>query len=156
MHKKIIEKSFSISLKIRLLRAWQSTITAADNEFSERELITLELIDVFSQIAITEKKLSIIFGLSPSSVNDIVNRLTECSLLAKETDDKDITRGRALRLTKKGKEQLKKYKEAGAARYAYLFALVNDDEWSVLEKLLDKMDQAITDAIKKNVFDIWS
>lgn len=156
MQKDAIEKLFSIALKVRLFREWQASKTASEKEFSERELITLELIEAFPKIDITEKKLSIIFGLSPSSINDIIKRLTESGLLEKEADEEDITRGRALHLTKKGTEQLKKFKVSGAARYAYLFSLINDDEWDSLGKLLDKVDDSTTDAIKKNIFDIWA
>ncbi len=154
--KDAIEKLFSISLKIRIFREWQTAKTASDKEFSEREIITLELINVFDKIAITEKKLSMIFGLTPSSVTDIAKRLISYGLIEKEVDEKDVTRGKALRITKKGKEQIKQFKIAGTARYAYLFTKIKDEEVNLLFNLLTSIDEAATDAIKKNIFDIWS
>src|SRR5206468_7650130 len=91
----VLKLLFSISLKARILREWQKANRAQDAQFSERELLTLELVNDFGPI--TEKGLCKIFGLSFSSVSDLLKKLRQAGFI------EDKARGKPLRLTEKGK-----------------------------------------------------
>jgi len=155
MQEKTLKKLFSISLKARILRTWQSANTAGDKELSEKEILLLELIEAFPGIAITEQKISKIFAISPSSVNDLVKKLIALDLLQKKTEG-GITRGKEVTITDRGRDALGKINESGAARFSFMFSQIDNKEWEIIEKLLIKIDAATTDAIKKNIFDIWA
>ena len=149
----ILEKLFSISLKARILRTWQKASRADEQEFSELELFALELVSDFGPI--TEKGLCKIFGLSFSSVSDIVKKLRDKSLI--ECADKN--RGKPLTLTKEGKTKLEEIKRSSATRFSYLFEspdTLTEEEWRVLMKLLEKMDKNAERHIQRFIFDRYS
>ena len=154
MRQDALEKLFSVSLKARILRAWQSATSAGESTLSEREVLTLELIEAFPDISVTEKKLSRVFAISASSVCDMAKRLEARGFLKREIGEDEIARGKPLRLTEAGKEQLEGFRKSGAARFSYLFSSIEADDWDLIVRLLEKVDQSATDAIRRNIFDI--
>src|ERR1039457_2593948 len=92
----VLEQIFSISLKVRILKAWEKSSHAETQEYSERDLLTLELIHDFTPI--TEKTLSKIFGVPFSSLSDSVERLEKLELIAPSEEG----RGKPLVLPKEG------------------------------------------------------
>ena len=140
---------FSISLKTRILREWQKANRAQDQEFSERELLSLELISDFGPI--TEKGLCKIFGISFSSVGDIVKKLTEVGLV-----EADRGRGQPIELTKHGKERLEELKEASAVRFGYLFEGLTDKEAELFQKIMEKVEKNADRCVQQFVFDRYT
>lgn len=156
MKKKNLEKMVAIALKARVLREHQRASSSFSEDCSPREVLALELISGFSAEGVTEKTLSRIFGLSPSSVSDLIRHLTECKLVEKETGEDAITRGRPLKLTAKGETQLKAIKASDAARFAFLlskFDGYSDEEKRIVNKFLDDVHDAATTAVNERIFD---
>ena len=129
-----LEKLFSISLKARILREWQKATRLQDQDFSERELLTLEIIA--SLAPITEKGLCKIFGLSFSSVSELTKKLEDAGFV--ETGK---VRGQPLALTGKGKEKLQELKKTSANRFEYLFDGFTDPMWDQLLALFNKVEE---------------
>ncbi|MFZ2643689.1 MAG: hypothetical protein WA117_22045 [Verrucomicrobiia bacterium] len=150
MKKDILNSMLSIALKVKILREWQESNCAKDHEFSERQQLALELIKDFAPI--TEKSLCKIFGLSFSSINDIVKRLAEMRLI----DTSDKTRGKPLILTELGVAKLAKLKEASITRFGYLLDSMTEEEWIPLRKILEKIDKNAERTIQQMVFDRYS
>ena len=146
----LVAAAFSISLKARILREWQKTTRAEDQEFSERDLLTLELINDFSPI--TEKGLCKVLGIAFSSASDVVKRLIELGLV----DSSDKSRGTPLALTAAGKEKLTRIKATSATRFAYLFENLNKRDIAMLEKVLKKIDNSAGETIQRLVFDRYA
>jgi DNA-binding MarR family transcriptional regulator len=143
----VLEKLFSISLKARILREWQKASRIQDQEFSERELLTLEIIE--SLAPITEKALCKIFGLSFSSVAELTKKLSDAGLI----DTAAKARGKALALTKKGEQTLRTLKKISASRFEYLFDSFSDDEWDRLLRLFQKVEKNVENYVQRLVFD---
>src|SRR5882672_5108333 len=133
----VLKTLFSVQLRTRILREWQKANRAQDQEFSERELLTLELVEGFGPI--TEKGLCKIFGLSFSSISDIIKKLGEADLL----DKSEKARGKPLALTKKGQQTLEDLKKVSAKRFEYLFESFSDEEWKDLMRLFDKVQKNV-------------
>jgi DNA-binding MarR family transcriptional regulator len=146
MNNEALKRIFSISLRARILRSWQSSNQARDQAFSEREMLAMELINDYPPI--TEKSLTKIFGLSFSSASDILKRLKELDIV----DIREKGRGKPLALTEQGKERLESIKALSSARYAYLFETVTEDEWKILLKVFKKMEDNVEQHIQKFVF----
>jgi DNA-binding MarR family transcriptional regulator len=146
MRDEALQRIFSITLRVRILRAWQAANQARDQAFSERELLAMELINDYPPI--TEKSLTKIFGLSFSSVADILKKLREMEVI--EPPEKG--RGKPLALTKQGKERLESLKTISSARYAYLFESVTDKEWDFLLAIFKKMEDSVENHIQRLVF----
>ncbi|MCW5552133.1 MAG: hypothetical protein KIS67_08190 [Verrucomicrobiae bacterium] len=140
---------FSISLKTRILREWQKANRAQDQEFSERELLTLELISDFGPI--TEKGLCKIFGISFSSVGDIVKKLTQANLV-----EADRGRGQPLELTKHGKQRLEQIKEVSAVRFGYLLEGLTEKEQEAFLGIMAKVDKNAEQYVQRLVFDRYT
>ena len=147
MNNKLLEKIFSISLKARILREWQKSNRADDQQFTERELLTLELISDFAPI--TEKALAKIFGLAFSSVSDLVRGLKELDFI----DSSDKIRGQPLALTPKGRAALEKLKQVSATRFTYLMESLDESDLQALMRVFDKMDRNAGATVQKFVFD---
>jgi DNA-binding MarR family transcriptional regulator len=111
----------------------------------------MELIQGFPPI--TRKSIGIIFGMSPSSVSDMVRELTTAGLVGEEkmTGGGDA-REKPLVLTEHGAEYLMAMKEREAVRYKYLFDGVGPDEWEGLAELLDKIDAAARKQVDEMIF----
>ncbi len=146
MKSEFLSRLVSISLRTRLFREWQKAHQLGDPPFSERELLTLEVVNDFKNI--TEKDIGRLFGLSPSSVNDLVSRLVEEKILTKP----EGTRGKPLSLTKTGQQQLSKMKQANAKRLEYLFDSFSDQDWETIMPLLEKIGHAAQRHIETEVF----
>ncbi len=150
MNAKLLETIFSISLKARILREWQKSNRAEEQEFNERDLLSLELINDFGPI--TEKGLSKVFGLQFSSISDIVNRLTEKGLVEKQSG----TRGKPLTLTETGRRRLTKLKQDSGVRLGYLFSTLNEVDEKSLLSVFSKIDKAAAKHVNELVFDRYS
>lgn len=145
MKAEILEKLFSISLKTRILRVWQKSNSAHDQEFSERELLTLELINDFTPI--TEKGLCKIFGIPFSSLSEMIKKLSDMGLIKSER-----ARGKPLALTHKGVELLKSLKQRSAIRFGYLFESFSDQDCEQLVNLFNKIDKNAERCVQQFVF----
>ena len=145
MNNEFSQVLFSISLKTRILRAWQKSNSAQDQDFSERDLLTLELIADFAPI--TEKGLCKIFGLSFSSVNDIVKKFVNLGLVKDEKE-----RGETLVLTESGKKRLAALKQASATRFNFLFEGLDEKEERELHKIFQKIDKNVERNVQQLVF----
>ena len=150
MNAKLLETIFSISLKARILREWQKSNRAEDQEFQERDLLCLELINDFGPI--TEKGLCKVFGLQFSSISDIVNRLTEKGFIEKQGG----TRGKPLALTETGRKRLTKLKQDSAVRLGYLFSTLEKQDEDSLISVFNKIDKAAAKHVNELVFDRYS
>ena len=142
----VLEQIFSISLKVRILKAWEKSSHAETQEYSERDLLTLELIHDFTPI--TEKTLSKIFGVPFSSVSDIVERLEKLELIAPSEEG----RGKPLVLTKEGELRLEKLKQNSAVRLNFLFESLPEEDWKTLSRIYEKIDQNAAQAVQSQVF----
>lgn len=140
-----LNRLVSISLSARLFREWQKASQLGNPPFSERELLTLEACNDFP---FTEKDLARLFGLSPSSVNDLVSSLVGEKLLTKP----EGSRGKPLTLTKAGLQQLAKMKQAAGRRMEYLFDSLSPDELNSLVPMLDKIGANARRFIETEVF----
>jgi len=151
MKNELVEKLFSISLKARILREWQKANRAQDQEFSERELLTLELINDFAPI--TEKGLCKIFGLSFSSVSDLIKNLAEKGVI----DTSEKMRGKPLALTDSGLQTLERLKQMSAARLIYLFesqeSSVTEQEAEIMLNIFKKIEKNAERHVQQLVFD---
>ena len=110
----------------------------------------MELISDFAPI--TEKGLCKIFGLSFSSVSDLIKRLDKKGIL----DVSEKTRGMPLELTAQGKNVLGKLKETSSARFDYLFQVLTPEEEEVLGDILKRIDTSAEKTIQQLVFDRYS
>jgi DNA-binding MarR family transcriptional regulator len=142
-----LEKLFSISLRTRILREWQKASRIQDQEYSERELLTLEIIESLDPI--TEKALCKIFGLSFSSVAELTKKLTDAGLI----DAEGKARGKPLVLTKKGEQTLHNIKKISASRFEYLFESFSDEEWERLLRVFQKVEKNVDNYVQRLVFD---
>ncbi len=159
MKKKILEKIVTLSLKARVLREHQRAGASSTEDCSPREVLVLELISGFEKEGVTERTLSRIFGLSPSSVSDLIKRLIERKYVEKETGEDEITRGRPLKLTGPGEDQLKAVKASDAARFAFLLSTFDGyskDEKDAVNKFLDDVNEAATTAVHERIFDKYT
>ena len=138
----------SLSLKSRILREWQKTTRIRDDDFSEREILTLELIRDYPPI--TEKSLTKFFGLSFSSVASIVNHLRQLGVI--EAAQK--ARGKPLVLTKAGTARLNELRESSAARYSYLVDKMSTEEIQKLIDLYETMDRNAERHVQKLMFGV--
>ena len=150
MNKTLLSAIFSISMKARILREWQKSTRAEDQDFSERDLLILELINDFSPI--TEKGLSKVLGVAFSSVSDIVKRLSELGLI----DTSEKSRGSPLALTASGKDKLARIKAISATRFEYLFENLSEQDIDKLENILKKIDKSAEETIQRLVFDRYT
>jgi len=150
----VLEKVYGISLKTRILGEWAKIHTAATYLCSERQLFTLELIRGFPPI--TRKSLGIIFGLSPSSVSDMVKKLIDDRLVdpavAGDGNEHRDGREKPLALTPKGVEYLEDAKRAASVRFRYLFEGADLKRWQELLVLLDAIDGAARRQVERTVF----
>ena len=148
MKAEFLERLVSISLRARLLRAhYDATkLDSGEAPFSEREILTMEALHELKNI--TEKSLCQLFGLSPSSVSDLVSRLVELKLLTKP----EKTRGKPLSLTKTGQQQLQKLRQTSAQRFEYLFEGFSDKDWEIYLPMVEKVGENAQRYLKKELF----
>ncbi|MBN2584691.1 MAG: winged helix-turn-helix transcriptional regulator [Planctomycetes bacterium] len=147
----VVTKVYGIGLKARMLLEWVKIHRPSRDEYSSRQMFTMELIQGFPPI--TRKDLGIIFGMSASSVSDMVRQLVADDLV---TDEKVSSSGDArekpLVLTDKGADYLDTVKQQSAIRYRYLFDGVKPDEWMALLGVLDKVDAAAKRQVDEMIF----
>jgi DNA-binding MarR family transcriptional regulator len=113
-----------------------------------RKVFAMELIQGYTPI--TRKSLGIIFGMSPSSVSDMVRELVNDDLVGEEKGGD--AREKPLRLTDKGAKTLRIISESEAIRYRYLFDGVSMDEWQAISPILDKIDAAAKRQVDEMIF----
>lgn len=149
MTEELLSRVFHIALRARILREWQVAHAARSPQFNDREMLTLEVINDFAPI--TEKELCKIFGLSPSSVNEMVKKLADLGLVDKETEAAD-KRAKPLRLTPDGVSALEGIKAGSARRFGYLFASLTEDEQQRLLPVFEKIGRTVDTKVREMVF----
>lgn len=144
----VLDRLVAISLRTRLLQTFHAAtkLKAGAAMVSEREILAMEAIRGLKKI--TEQGLCQLFGMSPSSVSDMVTRLTEQNLVTKP----EKTRGKPLSLTKGGQEVLVKMRQATAQRFDYLFEGFTDQDWEVLLPLLERVGGNAQRYLEKELF----
>ncbi len=149
--KEVLTKLYSIGLKARMLAFWVRTHRPGRDTHSDREIFALDLVNGFPPI--TRKALGIIFGMSASSVSDMVRRLIDEGLVAeRETAEGGDAREKPLVLTEQGERYLEELKQREAVRYRYLFEGISPEEWRGLIGLLEKVDAAATRQVNEMIF----
>ena len=133
--KKLLELFSSISLKARILREWQKTSPIVDENFSEREILTIELVRDYSPI--TEKSLTKFFGISFGSVADIVANLRKLGILEQAGKAKALP----LKLTKNGIEQAENIRAKNIVRHNYLLENIEEKDIGALIEIYDEIDK---------------
>ena len=147
----VLTKIYSIGLKARMLTEWVKIHRPSREEYSARQIFTMELIQGFPPI--TRKSLGIIFGMSPSSVSDMVRQLVTDGLVAEEkVHDGGDAREKPLVLTGQGVTYLQETKEQEAIRFKYLFDGISPEEWRGMEGLLDKLDRSAKRQVDEMIF----
>jgi|ERR1035437_802759 DNA-binding MarR family transcriptional regulator len=146
MNQAMLLKLFSISLKGRILRAWQKASCATEAEYTEADMLLLEVIAEYGPV--TEKSLGKILGMAPSSVSDHIDKLGGLGLLAAREEG----RGKPLGLSDKGKSTLSEIKRVSASRYGYLFAGLDPAQTKALITIFTAVEKNAEDAIQKLVF----
>ena len=141
-----LNKMFSVLLKVRLLREWQKSNKMGESPFSERELLTMEMINGFDSI--TEKDLTKLLGVGFSSVSGMVSKLTNLELIGKP----EGTRGKPLFLTQKGQECLKNIKQASVIGYDFICASLNEEEKQSLMSILSKIENDVIKNMRSEMF----
>lgn len=135
----VLRLMYDVSLRVRVLKAWENAHAPYAPQFTERELLALEFMEQFSTGApVTETVLADVFGLATSSASDLVRKLVAKDTIDKGSDDVDA-RQRPLTLTKKGREILDKIKANSAERYDYLLAGLNATQQKAMAEVLGQM-----------------
>lgn len=141
---------FDISLKARILREWQKAAAARQSEFSERDMLVLEIAHGFGPI--TETEIRTIFGLSPSFISELVKSLRDAGLVEREDSAGRDVRAKPLTLTAAGKAQLERIKTASAQRFEYLLSETSEEEQELLAPILEKIKEAATRKVREMIF----
>jgi len=145
-----MSKILEVALKIRVHREWQRSSAVASARFSEREMLILELINKFGLI--TEQAFVKILGLSPSSINEVIRKLSEEGFLIKEKSTSDH-REKPVGLTEEGIKAVEEIKQLNIARYQYLFSKIPVEQLESLIPLLDIVDKTVSTKVMVEVFD---
>jgi len=145
----VLTKVYGIGLKARMLAEWVRIHRPVRDDYSDRQMFALELIHGFAPI--TRKDLGVIFGMSASSVSDMVRRLVDDGLVTEEKASGDA-REKPLALTEQGTAYLDSVRKQNAIRYRYLFDSVTPDEWRTLTDILDKVDAAARRQVDEMIF----
>jgi len=148
LDKDILTLLFEASLKSRLLREWQKSSSAGADTLSEREMLSLEMIQAYSPVG--QRALSKVFDISPGAASHLVNQL--CALGLVERPERKGPRESLLKLTEKGKHFLDDIKKIAAQRYAYLFADCNEPDFEILRGILKKINEATDRKVLESVF----
>ena len=147
----VLTKLYNIGLKARMLAFWVRKHRPSQDKHSYKEIFAMDLIHGFPPI--TRKMLGIIFGMSPSSVSDMVRQLMDEGLVAEEKAQEGRDgREKPLVLSKQGERYLSELKQRDAVRYKYLFEGVSPEEWKGLVGLLDKIDAAAKKQVDEMIF----
>lgn len=148
--KQVLTKLYSIGLKTRMLAFWVRTHRPTQDDHSYKEIFVLDLIYGFPPI--TRKSLGIIFGMSPSSVSDMIRKFMKEGLVSEEASADGDGREKPLVLTEAGQAFLMELKQSQAVRYKYLFDEISAEEWQGLVGLLDKIDAAASRQVDEMIF----
>ncbi len=155
MQKLLLEMANMWSLSRALLeheRAWASP---ADQPFSEKEMLTLCLVEQFKGM-VTATTLCKVFGMHPSQVSKIVDRLVGRELLERSTAkiSRKSGRGMPLQLTSKASEALKGIKHRFGAGFEYLFEDFNPKQLEMMCELIGKTQTAAKKKFMWNLFKV--
>lgn len=146
----VLTKLYSIGLKARMLAFWVRTHRPTNDTHTYKEVFVLDLIHGFPPI--TRKSLGIIFGMSPSTVSDMIRQFIKEGLVAEEAANDGDGREKPLVLTEVGRDYLSELKQRESIRYKYLFEGISPQEWEGLVGLLDKIDAAATRQVDEMIF----
>ena len=150
MQQELLEALFDLSLKVRILRAWENAHAARTAQLSERELLALEILSEFGPL--TETELGKIFGLASSSVTELVRKLDEAEVIQKRQKSEKDNRERPLTLTTGGKQTLGEVKRNAANRFKYVFADFTPSDFQSFNSLVSRMRQAVTRQLRLQLF----
>jgi DNA-binding MarR family transcriptional regulator len=140
---------FDISLKVRILRAWQSAHASATAKFDERQLLTLELLSSFGSQ--TEASIANTLGMASSSATEMTKKLGEVGVVEVKNHPTD-KRSRVLELTEEGQKVLAEIKRVSGTRFDYLFGDLEDTQVQMLESMLKNVLKAAEKRLKIDVF----
>ena len=147
---KLLSSVFDISLKARMLREWQRAHAARHPELSDRELLIMQIVSDFGPV--TEKELAMIFGLSPSVINELIGRLADLDYVDKSARSETDNRVKPLSLTQTGLDILARAKSAMAQRFEYLLASLNEEEQKDLIPILEKINECASAKVRESIF----
>ena len=132
------------------MKEWQASHAARKPEYSDQHLLILELTSNYAPV--TEKELGKIFGMSTSSINDLVEKLVVGKLLDKNRKNEGDKREKIITVTETGKEVLKEIKSSATIRFQYLLNRFNDDELKQLINLLEKINESTDESLRALIF----
>ena len=152
----LLELANTWSLGRALLEHERACAAPADQPFSEKEMITLCLVEQFEGM-VTATTLCKVFGIHPSQVSKIVDGLVSRGLLEKSTApiSRKSGRGTPLQLTSKSSEALKEIKFRIGAGFEYLYEDFNIKDIQKMCALTMKTHAAAKKRFKRNVFKIF-
>ncbi len=151
VREKVISEILEVILKVRIYREWQRAAAAASAQFSEREVLILEIIKKIGQV--TEQNLVRIFGLSASSVNEVIKKLTKEGLIKKVEKESIDRREKPIELSEKGTRVVEEIKQINITRYQYALSKVPTEELEKLTRLLEMIDETVSGRVTVDVFD---
>ena len=144
-----LSEMLATGLKARLLRTWERANSVHPFPFSERELLVLEILGEFGPV--TEAGLSKVFGLSPSSLAELVRKLLDSGMVVKGKDENDA-RQKPLVLTDEGEEFLEELRDDTLQRAKYLLADLSPDDVKAATTVFSKMHASATRRVKMMIF----
>lgn len=141
------------SLARALLEHERASTAPTDQPFSEREILTLCLVEQFEGL-MTATALSKVFGLHHSQVGKILDKLVGRELLKKSTEhiSKKSGRGMPLHLNPKGSQALREIKLGLGRRFSYLNQELNADQLKQAHELIKKMNAMAKRTFEERVF----
>ncbi len=155
LQKLLLEIADAWSLGRALLEHERASSSPANQPFSEKEMITLCLVEQFGGM-VTATTLCKVFGIHPSQVSKVVDGLVTRELLKKST--KSISRksgqGTALQLTPKAIGALKEIKYRIGAGFEYLYEGFNAGELEMMSNFVGKTQTAAKKRFMWNVFKV--
>ena len=149
MKENLLALMFNISLKVRILRAWQAAHASGTAKFDERQMLALEILATFGDQ--TEATLANTLGFASSSATELTKRLIEEGVVRKKDHAKD-QRAKLIELTAKGQEVLAGIKNVSGQRFEYLFAEIGDERLTHLEGILKDVLDAAEKRLRMDVF----
>jgi len=141
---------YDVSLKVRLLREHAKAASCGEEELSDRELLSLEVIEAFAPLK--ESALGSLLGLKASSLNELVKKLCDKGYVTKGTAESD-RRQRPLQLTEDGQRFFAAIKRRSARRYMFLFAGIERlTDPAQLERVLHHIRENANRHVREQVF----
>jgi len=142
---RFIARTWSLG-RVLLEHAKAGTSPTDEQDFNEREELTLRLVELFPG-QVTETTIVKVFAVHYSRAGQIVDRLSKLGMLEKKAG-----RGTALKLTKAGETTVKEIEMKRGYRFAYICNIFDEKEFALLTELMRKMYDAAHQQIEMNLF----